>query len=52
MIVPMELEQELGNSQYAEINDKATEIGNKIADEFENIRPFTLQVRLELPETH
>ena len=37
MIVPMELEQELGNSQYAEINDKATEIGNKIADEFENM---------------
>ena len=37
MIVPMELEQELGNSQYAEINDKATEIGNKIADKFENM---------------
>ena len=37
MIVPMELEQELGNSQYAEINDQATEIGNKIADKFENM---------------
>ena len=37
MIVPMELEQELGNSQYAEINDRATEIGNKIADKFENM---------------
>ncbi|MEH7179121.1 MMPL family transporter [Neobacillus vireti] len=37
MIVPMELEQGLGNSQYAEINDKASEIGNKIADGFENI---------------
>ncbi|MEH7275190.1 MMPL family transporter [Neobacillus vireti] len=37
MIVPMELEQGLGNSQFAEINDKASEIGNKIADGFENI---------------
>lgn len=37
MIVPMELEQDLGNSEYAEINDKASEIGNKIADNFENM---------------
>ncbi|MCM3584896.1 MMPL family transporter [Mesobacillus maritimus] len=37
MIVPMELEQGLGNNQYAEINDKASAIGNKIAAEFENM---------------
>jgi putative drug exporter of the RND superfamily len=37
MIVPMELEQGLGNNQYAEINDKASEIGNKIADDFEHM---------------
>ena len=37
MIVPMELEQGLGNSEFAEINDKASEIGNKIADQFENM---------------
>lgn len=37
MIVPMELEQGLGNSEFAEINDKASEIGNKIADRFENM---------------
>lgn len=37
MIVPMELEQGLGNNQYAEINDKASEIGNKLAAEFENM---------------
>ncbi|MFJ8267482.1 MMPL family transporter [Peribacillus asahii] len=32
MIVPMELENGLGNSQYAEINDQASEIGNEIAE--------------------
>lgn len=37
MIVPMELEQGLGNSQYADINDKASEIGNKIAKELGEI---------------
>nr|WP_309101712.1 MMPL family transporter [Fredinandcohnia onubensis] len=37
MIVPMELEQGLGNSEFAEINDKASEVGNKIADQFENM---------------
>ncbi|MFD1779257.1 MMPL family transporter [Fredinandcohnia salidurans] len=37
MIVPMELEQGLGNSEFAEINDKASEIGNKIADQFESM---------------
>jgi len=37
MIVPMELEQGLGNSEYSEINDKASEIGNKMADKFENM---------------
>lgn len=37
MIVPMELERGLGNNQYAEINDKASEIGNKLATEFENM---------------
>jgi putative drug exporter of the RND superfamily len=37
MIVPMELEQGLGNSAYAEINDHASEIGNKLAANFENM---------------
>jgi len=37
MIVPMELEQGLGNSEFAKINDKASEIGNKIAGQFENM---------------
>ncbi|MDQ0229182.1 MMPL family transporter [Metabacillus malikii] len=37
MIVPMELEQDLGNSEFAKINDKASEIGNKIADKFDNM---------------
>ncbi len=37
MIVPMELEQGLGNNQFAEINDQASEIGNKLAEEFENM---------------
>lgn len=37
MIVPMELEQSLGNSEYAEINDKVSKIGNKAANEFENV---------------
>ncbi|CAH1200448.1 Apo-petrobactin exporter [Paenibacillus plantiphilus] len=32
LIIPMSLEKGLGNNEYAEINDKATEIGNKIAD--------------------
>lgn len=31
MIIPMNLEEGLGSSKYAEINDKATEIGNEIA---------------------
>ena len=33
----MELEKGLGNNDYSEINDKASEIGNKIASELENI---------------
>ncbi|MBP2240344.1 RND superfamily putative drug exporter [Cytobacillus eiseniae] len=37
MIVPMELEQDLGNDQYSDINDKVSEIGNNLADEFENM---------------
>ncbi|MBY0148742.1 MMPL family transporter [Neobacillus niacini] len=37
MIVPMELERGLGSSEYSEINDKASEIGNKMADKFENM---------------
>jgi putative drug exporter of the RND superfamily len=36
MIVPMELEKGLGNSEYAEINDKTSELGNKIADTLES----------------
>lgn len=36
MIVPMELEQGLGNDEYAEINDRATEIGTGIADKLES----------------
>lgn len=37
MIVPMELEQGLGNSEYSKINDKATEVGTKIASELGDI---------------
>ncbi|MFO7316153.1 MAG: MMPL family transporter [Bacilli bacterium] len=33
MIVPMNLEKDLGSSQYAEINDKATEVGTEIAED-------------------
>ncbi|MBS8263828.1 MMPL family transporter [Mesobacillus boroniphilus] len=36
MIVPMELEHGLGNDEYAEINDRATEIGTGIADKLES----------------
>lgn len=36
MIVPMELEQGLGNDEYAEINDRATEIGIGIAEKLES----------------
>lgn len=36
MIVPMELEAGLGNDQYAQINDRATEIGIGIADKLES----------------
>lgn len=36
MIVPMELEKGLGNSQYSEINDKALETGNEIAEDLES----------------
>lgn len=36
MIVPMELAKGLGNSEYAEINDKASEIGNKVAATLES----------------
>lgn len=32
MIVPMSLEAGLGNSEYAEINDKASELGNEAAE--------------------
>lgn len=37
MIVPMELEMGLGNSEYSEINDHASKIGNKLANKFENM---------------
>jgi putative drug exporter of the RND superfamily len=37
MIVPMELEMGLGSSDYAKINDKASEIGNQIAAELKDI---------------
>jgi putative drug exporter of the RND superfamily len=37
MIVPMELEKGLGNSEYSEINDKVSEIGNKLADKYKNM---------------
>lgn len=33
MIVPMNLKKDLGSSQYAEINDKATEVGTEIAED-------------------
>ncbi|MGN7177430.1 MMPL family transporter [Cytobacillus sp. SAFR-174] len=36
LIVPMELEQGLGNDQYAEINDHASKVGNKIAEDLES----------------
>ncbi|MCS0791418.1 MMPL family transporter [Cytobacillus firmus] len=36
MIVPMELENGLGNDQYAEINDHASEAGNNIAEDLES----------------
>lgn len=36
LIVPMELEQGLGNDQYADINDHASEVGNKIAKDLES----------------
>jgi putative drug exporter of the RND superfamily len=36
MIVPMELEKGLGNSDYSEINDKALETGNEIAEDLES----------------
>ncbi|MBU8769663.1 MMPL family transporter [Cytobacillus oceanisediminis] len=36
MIVPMELESGLGNDQYAEINDLASEAGNNIAEDLES----------------
>ncbi|WP_264737865.1 MMPL family transporter [Cytobacillus firmus] len=36
MIVPMELENGLGNDQYAEINDHASEVGNNIAEDLES----------------
>ncbi|WP_078427427.1 MMPL family transporter [Alkalihalobacterium alkalinitrilicum] len=36
MIVPMELEMDLGNSEYAEINDRVFEIGTEIADSLES----------------
>lgn len=36
LIVPMELEQGLGNDQYAEINDHVSKVGNKIAKDLES----------------
>lgn len=36
MIVPMELENGLGNDQYAEINDLASKAGNNIAEDLES----------------
>lgn len=38
MIVPMNLEPGLGSSEYADINDKASEIGNDIAESTGNIQ--------------
>ena len=35
MIVPMNLEAGLGNSDYSRINDRASEIGNEIAEDLE-----------------
>ena len=35
MIVPMNLEAGLGNSDYSRINDKASEIGNEIAEDLD-----------------
>ncbi|MBO9131467.1 MMPL family transporter [Bacillus sp. 165] len=37
VIVPMELEKGLGSKDYSEINDKASEIGNEIADTFDHM---------------
>lgn len=37
IIVPMSLEAGLGNSEYSEINDKASEIGNEIAKDLDTI---------------
>ncbi|RIW32490.1 MMPL family transporter [Bacillus salacetis] len=37
VIVPMELEKGLGGKAYSEINDKASQIGNEIADTFEHM---------------
>lgn len=34
VIVPMELKKGLGNKDYSEINDRASEVGNKAADSF------------------
>ncbi|WNF23337.1 MMPL family transporter [Mesobacillus jeotgali] len=36
VIVPMELEKGLGNSEYSEINDKALETGNEITEGLES----------------
>ncbi|WP_404354940.1 MMPL family transporter [Cytobacillus firmus] len=36
LIVPMELEQGLGNDQYAEINDHVSKVGNEIAEDLES----------------
>ncbi|KKK38861.1 MMPL domain-containing protein [Mesobacillus campisalis] len=36
IIVPMELEQGLGNSQYSQINDHASQVGNEIAGQLES----------------
>jgi putative drug exporter of the RND superfamily len=38
MIVPMESEKGLGNNEYSEINDKATEVGTKIAKSLESTK--------------
>ena len=38
VIAPMELEKGLGSKDYSEINDRASEVGNKIADSFEDTK--------------
>ncbi|MDT0161225.1 MULTISPECIES: MMPL family transporter [Bacillus] len=41
VIVPMELEKGLGSKDYSEINDRASKIGNEIADTLESTKFYT-----------